>query len=56
HSLLVKALAIQKRYDEATKQLHKGIRLMRDNGQKDDAVTLERLLESVESQKSKVKK
>jgi spermidine synthase/Flp pilus assembly protein TadD len=56
HSLLVKALAIQKRYDEATKQLHKGIRLMRDNGQKDDAVTLERLLELVESQKLKVKK
>ncbi|MHC4593815.1 MAG: fused MFS/spermidine synthase [Planctomycetota bacterium] len=56
HSLLVKALLIQKRYDEATKQSHKGIRLMRDNGQKDDAVTLERLLESVKSQKLKVKK
>lgn len=53
HSLLVKALVIQERYYEAIRQLHKGIQLMLDNNQKDDTVTLERLLESVESQKSK---
>ena len=56
HSLLVKALVIQERYYEAIRQLHKGIQLMLDNNQKDDAVTLERLLEWVESRKSNVKK
>jgi len=53
HSLLVKVLTIRGRYDEAIKQLHKGIQLMLGNSQKDDAVTLERLLELVESQESK---
>jgi tetratricopeptide (TPR) repeat protein/MFS family permease len=55
HSLLVKALVVQGRYDEAIEQLYKGVRLMRDNGQEDDAVTLERLLKSVESRKSEIK-
>jgi spermidine synthase/Flp pilus assembly protein TadD len=55
HSLLVGVLAVQGRYDEAIEQLYKGVRLMRDNGQEDDAVTLERLLKLVESQKSKIR-
>jgi tetratricopeptide (TPR) repeat protein len=55
HSLLVKVLAVQGRYDEAVEQLYKGVRLMRDNGQEDDAVTLERLLKLVESRKSEIR-
>lgn len=53
---LARALAIQKHYDEAINQVHKGIGVMLDKGQDADAAKLQRLLESVDLEKSKYKK
>lgn len=56
HLMLTQTLVIQGRYNEATKQLHKGIELMLEHGRKDDAVRLQKFLESVKLEKSKYKK
>ena len=53
HLSLALTLVIQKHYDEAINQLHKGIGVMLDKGQNADAAKLQRLLESVDLEKSK---
>ena len=48
---LARALLIQERYDEAIEQLGEGIRFMLEQGRKDDAAVLRRLLRLVELRK-----
>lgn len=53
--LLTKVLLVQERYDEATKQLQKGIKSMLDNNRKESAVKLQKFLETVEPSQLKQK-
>ena len=51
--MLAQTLVIQERYDEAAKQLQKGIELMLNKGRKDDAAKLGEFLRTIETKKSK---
>jgi tetratricopeptide (TPR) repeat protein len=48
HSKLALALKFQGRYNEATEQLRTGIRIMSENGRKDDAAELQKHLKLIE--------
>ena len=48
HLKLAFALKFQGRYDEAVEQLRTGIRIMSENGRKDDAAELQEYLKQIE--------